>query len=218
MKVFIGYDSRFDDAYQVAKHSLFKVNDNVEVYPLKLDKFKNLLFREHDHLASTEFTISRFLVPYLSDYTGFSLFVDCDVLFLEDPMQMLQEIEFLSNCDVYCVPHNYSPMSNTKMNNQVQYKYECKNWSSVMLFNNLKCQYLNLKYINSATPLELHQFKWADTIGKLDKKWNHLVGYYDNPNPSIIHYTDGGPWIKDYENCEYANEWITNYNELRDKR
>ena len=48
MKIFIGYDSRFDDAYQVAKHSLSKVNSNLKVYPLKLDNFKNIILREKD--------------------------------------------------------------------------------------------------------------------------------------------------------------------------
>ena len=57
MKIFIGYDSRFDDAYQVAKHSLSKVNSNLKVYPLKLDNFKNIILREKDYLASTQFTI-----------------------------------------------------------------------------------------------------------------------------------------------------------------
>ena len=51
MKIFIGYDSRFDDAYQVAKHSLSKVNSNLKVYPLKLDNFKNIILREKDYFS-----------------------------------------------------------------------------------------------------------------------------------------------------------------------
>lgn len=216
MKIFIGYDKRFDAAYRVAKHSVLQIDNTLEVIPLKIDKLKNYLWREKDPLASTEFTITRFLVPYLSDYMGYSLFVDCDVLFKENPRNIIKEIEHSS--DVYCVPHNYTPFQDIKMDNRKQHVYPRKNWSSVMLFNNYQCQYLNLRYINSATPSELHQMMWAQSIGKLDPKWNHLVGYYNHPNPSIIHYTDGGPWISGYENCEYSEEWIKNYNDENETR
>ena len=34
MKIFIGWDSREDIAYQVARHSILKHNPNLEVIPL----------------------------------------------------------------------------------------------------------------------------------------------------------------------------------------
>ena len=78
LKVFIGWDSREDIAYEVAKHSILKHNPNIEVYPLKLYelKEKGIYTREDDKKGSTEFTISRFLVPFLSGYKGYSLFMD----------------------------------------------------------------------------------------------------------------------------------------------
>lgn len=62
-----------------------------------------------------------------------------------------------------------------------------------------------------AADSELHQFKWLesdDLIGGLPLKWNHLVGVYDyDPDAAIVHYTEGGPYFKDYADCDYADEW-----------
>ena len=92
--------------------------------------------REDDKKGSTEFTISRFLVPFLSEYRGYSMFMDCDVLVLEDLMNIFHEVH--SENIVSCVQHDYSPKSNMVMNNQIQHVYPRKNWSSVMVFNNVK--------------------------------------------------------------------------------
>jgi hypothetical protein len=93
-----------------------------------------------------------------------------------------------------------------------QSKYEKKNWSSVMLFNNSRCRALTPDYVNTASGLELHQFKWLrgdDLIGALPDRWNHLVGY--NPprrDAAVVHYTLGGPYFDEYRNCEYSKEWF----------
>jgi hypothetical protein len=80
-----------------------------------------------------------------------------------------------------------------------------------MLFNIARCRTLTPQYVNTATGLELHQFKWlADDalIGALPARWNHLVGY-DPPgrDVSLVHYTLGGPYFEEYRDCEYAEEW-----------
>ena len=80
-----------------------------------------------------------------------------------------------------------------------------------MLFNNSRCTALTPAYVNSATGLELHQFKWLDDdnlIGELPHRWNHLVGYdeYDSA-AGIVHFTLGGPYFDEYQQCEYAEEW-----------
>ena len=41
----------------------------------------------------TEFTYSRFLVPYLSGYDGYSLFLDADMLVLADVYQILDVVD-----------------------------------------------------------------------------------------------------------------------------
>ena len=72
-------------------------------------------------------------------------------------------------------------------------------------------------YVNSATGLELHQYKWLENeelIGKIDEEWNWLVGEYEyNPNAKLVHYTEGGPYFKKYKNCDYAEEWFDTFKE-----
>ena len=84
-----------------------------------------------------------------------------------------------------------------------------------MIFNNSLCSKLTPNFVNTATGLELHQFKWLnneDAIGSLPLEWNWLVGEYDfNPDAKNVHWTLGGPYFKDYADSDYANEWFKLY-------
>ena len=66
-KVFVGYDTREDIAYQVCEHSIWQHNKGTEVIPLKQKELRDkmLYWRGEDKLASTEFTFTRFLINYL---------------------------------------------------------------------------------------------------------------------------------------------------------
>ena len=80
-----------------------------------------------------------------------------------------------------------------------------------MLFNNAKCTMLTPEYVNTASGLDLHQFKWLqgdELIGGLPHRWNHLVGY-DAPevDVSLAHFTIGGPYFEAYADCPLAGEW-----------
>lgn len=213
MKIFIGWDSREDIAYQVCKKSIVINNNNIEVYPIKQDYLRELgiYTRQKDSLASTEFTLTRFLTPFLSDYSGISIFMDCDMLVQIDIEKVLKEIDYKD--PVTCVQHlPYKPKTNYKMDGKLQAEYPKKNWSSFMVFNcshpSLKNN-LSLKIVNTQTPKYLHRMEWATSIGSLSHSWNYLSGYYnDIDNPNIIHYTDGGPWFDAYKNCEFANNWM----------
>lgn len=218
LKVFIGWDSREDIAYQVAKHSILKHNSNIEVYPLKLYELreKGIYTREDDKKGSTEFTISRFLVPFLSRYKGYSLFMDCDMICLND-LEFIMEYQDATINPVSCVQHDYSPKSKMKMDGQMQHIYPRKNWSSVMLFNNAKCKNLTPEIVNTETPMYLHRMLWAeDKIGSLPPKFNFLAGYYDfeEEQPILIHYTDGGPWFKEYSDCPHGDLWKQEVREM----
>jgi hypothetical protein len=102
-----------------------------------------------------------------------------------------------------------------KFKNQPQTVYPKKNWSSMMIFNCNKCTALTPDYVNSASGLELHQFKWLeseDLIGKIDEEWNWLVGEYEyNYSAKLVHYTKGGPYFKQYKDCDYSQEWFEMY-------
>ena len=81
-----------------------------------------------------------------------------------------------------------------------------------MFFNSYRSAVRRLTpdYINTASAMDLHQFKWSkeDAVGTLPLEWNHLVGEYaPNPNAKIVHFTRGGPWFAEYADCEYAAEW-----------
>ena len=113
---------------------------------------------------------------------------------------------------VMVVKHEHVPRETVKFLGEAQTMYEKKNWSSVMLMNCAKCRALTPEFVNSASGLELHQFKWLagdDLIGALPAKWNHLVGY-DPPDTqaSLIHFTIGGPYFPEYRDCEYSREWF----------
>ena len=210
IKVFIGYDTREAVAFSVLAHSIYtRASTPVSVSPLMLTALTGAMTRERHPLQSTDFAFSRFLVPYLCDYQGWALFMDCDMLMREDIARLwaLRDDTYA----VQVVKHDHRPREETKFLGQKQTAYPKKNWSSVMLFNNAMCRALTPEFVNTATGLELHQFKWLagdHLIGELPSKWNHLVGYDAHiPDASLVHYTIGGPYFPAYEDCAYGDEW-----------
>jgi lipopolysaccharide biosynthesis glycosyltransferase len=140
--------------------------------------------------------------------------MDCDMLVVDDISNLwnLRDERYA----LMCVQHNHIPKESNKFLNQPQTKYERKNWSSVMLMNNAKCTALTPSYVETASGLELHRFKWLEDsmIGALPSRWNHLVDY-DPKLPlnqiSNLHYTEGGPYFEEYLHCGYAKNWIDEY-------
>jgi lipopolysaccharide biosynthesis glycosyltransferase len=214
MKVFVGYDPREDIAYQVCKHSITTRQPEAEVRPLIQKELREAGWytRSVDKLASTEFTFTRFLVPELTNFEGWAVFMDCDMILTTD-------IKTLFDCAdnqyaVMCVKHDYTPAEGVKMDGQKQTVYPRKNWSSVMLFNcghpsnrALTMDLVNDPEINGAY---LHRFSWLNDkeIGELDHTWNYLVDVYnDIDKPNLIHYTSGGPWFENYRDCKYNELW-----------
>ncbi len=210
IRIFIGFDPRETIAYHVLTHSILsRSSQPVSFNPIALQTIKHCFFREKHSLQSTDFSFSRFLTPYLSDYQGWSLFMDCDMLVLDDIAKLWALRD--ENYAVQVVKHQHIPKEERKFLGQKQTKYNKKNWSSVMLFNNQLCKALTPDYINTASGLELHQFKWLNDdslIGELPHRWNHLVDY-DNPDDDValLHYTSGGPYFDEYRGCGYTKEW-----------
>lgn len=212
IKLFIGYDRYETVAYHVAAHSaLTRCSLPISIVPLYKNSLKHILWRERDPLQSTDFAFSRFLVPYLSDFKGISIFMDCDVLIKCD----LQELYDIYTEDphrvIWCVKHDYVPKGETKFLGQTQTKYPMKNWSSIMIFNNHLCTNLTPDFVNASSGLDLHQFKWVDhinLIGSIPLTYNWLVGEYPhNDSAKILHYTQGTPCFDDYFSCDHAGEW-----------
>lgn len=216
INIFIGYDTKEISAYSTLSYSIIKNSSvPVSITPISLNNLKSVFYRKRNSISSTEFSFSRFLVPYLMNYEGWALFMDCDMLMLNDISELWELRD--ENFALQVCKHDYTPRSEKKFLGQVQTKYEKKNWSSFMLMNCSKCKTLTPEYVNTKSGLELHQFKWLDSddlIGEIPLEWNWLVGEYEYKNKvNNIHFTEGGPWFEEYESCEYSNEWFKYYKE-----
>ena len=215
-KIFVGYDSREDIAWQVCRHSLLRNSTaDLEVIPLRQSALRELglYTRPHDIGASTEFSLTRFLTPYLAAESQWAVFCDCDFLFTSDIMEVFAGLDPAKA--VYCVQHDYTPTYRVKMDGKPQAIYPRKNWSSFMIFN---CAHPDVKaltpsVVNTATAAYLHRFEWVrddSAIGALDTDWNFLEGEYPHSDriPRVIHYTNGGPWFEQWQNCGFADLWL----------
>lgn len=235
--IYIGYDPREIGGYVVAKGSIERrLTQPVPIYPLVLDRLraKGWYTREHDRRGgqlwdvisgapmSTEFAISRFLVPHLARLNvragknGWALFVDGDVMARASLVRLFEIAERSPDKAVMVVKHDHKPFGSMKMDGQIQTQYSRKNWSSVMLFNldHPANDALNLELVNTVPGRDLHNFCWLggneDLIGELTPDWNYLVGHTDHPDPKLVHFTDGIPLMPGYEDSEFAGEFIDN--------
>ena len=221
LRIYIGWDSREDIAYQVARQSILDtVSVPVEIIPLKQKDLRkrDLYWRNRDKLASTEFTFTRFLIPELAEFDGWALFMDCDMILTTDIKQLFDQAD--NKYAVMCAHHDYTPKEGLKMDGKRQHVYPRKNWSSVVLFNcghpsnkKLTKELVNDPDIDGAY---LHRFSWLEDseVGEFSHEWNWLVGWYNAPKdgkPKLIHYTEGGPWFDNYIDCEYNLEWFKSF-------
>jgi len=213
LKVYIGFDSREEIAWHVCRYSILRhAASEVAVYPLKLSLLRELgLYTRPPDQASSEFSLTRFLTPWLAAHDGWTIFADCDFLFTTDIHKVLEGLS--TDKAVYVVKHDYVPANTIKMDNQTQTVYPRKNWSSFMVFNGShpEVRALTPAIVNTAKPAFLHRFNWLkdESIGDLALSWNFLEGEYPLPNtlPSAIHFTNGGPWFEDWQDVDYADLW-----------
>lgn len=221
--VWIGYDSRRRHPFEVTLSSVTRNVRGTQVNAVVLERLcRNGEYRRPMEMIdgvlwdlisqapmSTEFAISRFLVPHLAK-TGWALFMDGDMLVRHNLSEAFEQAD--PTKAVMCVKHNYVPTDGTKMDGQAQTNYACKNWSSFMLFN---CDHpanraLTLDLINTARGRDLHQFCWLseNDIGELGPEWNWLVGHSSpDIDPKVVHFTEGTPDMPGYEHVPYADEW-----------
>ena len=172
MKIYVGHDSREDIAYQVCEHSIRRRDPGAEVIPLKQKQMREqgIYTRPVDKLASTEFTFTRFFVPYLNDYKGWAVFCDCDFVW------RIPSHELTKFCDpskaVVCVQHDYTPKEGTKMDGQTQTVYPRKNWSSMVLWNceHPKNKILTPELLNKEEAKFLHKGMTSSDV--LDTSFN----------------------------------------------
>lgn len=212
LKIFIGYDPREAITWHVLAHSILaRSSIPLTLSPISLHTLRGIYTRPRDPHQSTDFAYARFLTPFLAGLGETSIFMDGDMLCLIDVAELLDLAKEQAYCDVLVAKHDYYPKTAKKFLDQEQTTYPCKNWSSLMIFNGhrMACRRLTPDYVNKASPMELHQFKWADDVGALPLEYNHLVGEYEpNPHAKIVHYTLGAPCFRQYQHCEYSQEWF----------
>lgn len=228
LRIYIGWDQREDEAYQVCKTSIVRrTSAPVHITPLKVNDlvyrgvYKRSWTRNQKGQRidsrdgkpfSTDFSFSRFLVPALQGYRGWAVFVDCDFLFRADIAELFAYAEQGRDKACFVVQHRHDPKELYKMDGQEQTRYRRKNWSSLILWN---CAHpahraLTVEAVNEKPGSWLHGFEWLkdEEIGSLPVEWNWLEGWSPpDIKPKAVHYTRGGPWFDDYQNVEYAKDW-----------
>jgi hypothetical protein len=218
--VFIGYDPSERVAVNVLADSLVQHSSRpLAITPIVARQIADVHDRERDPSQSSEFSFSRFLVPWLQDYRGWAIFMDCDMLCRGDIAELW---DLRDECyALMCVKHQHRHVETTRFLGAVQTRYERKNWSSLMLFQCSRCIALTPEYVNTACGLALHRFEWLageEEIGALPMdRWNHLIDVQppslrpvEQGGPALVHWTLGGPWFREYRfgGGGLAAEWL----------
>jgi lipopolysaccharide biosynthesis glycosyltransferase len=215
LTIYIGFDERETIAWHVLVNSILEHSSRpVSFVPLNLTNLRHIDFQTDDKRASNAFSYSRFLVPYLSNFQGTSIFMDCDMLVTVDINEVLS-IASDAKKAVHVVQHDYTSSVVVKYLGNKQENYPRKNWSSFVVWNcaHEKNRILTPDYVKSASPAHLHRFHWLqdNEIGALGREWNWLVGEYpydiNTQLPKIIHWTIGGPYFKEYTAADFAPLW-----------
>jgi hypothetical protein len=251
--IYVGYDPREDLAYEVLKYTALKhASGPLNVYPIKQDLMRRIgLYRRAWMLGSsslprpesdddiwhrdifdgrpfsTDFSFSRFLVPFLHRLEGWALFMDCDMYFRSDPLELFETYNDPAYA-LYCVKHNYDPTETIKMYGNPQTRYPKKNWSSVTMWNCSHHAHNNFTVddVSTKTGTWLHNYMWVEEndIGAIGEEWNWLDGHSSAEiDAKNVHFTRGGPWFRGVvwepltEQDEiYAKEWEALRDEMED--
>ena len=234
--IYIGYEPREEIACDVLIESIKKTSKTTyNIVPIIQNKLRvaGLYSRgysmknniKYDYIDgrpfSTEFSFTRFLVPILNQFSGWAIFMDCDMFVRSDISEVFDKAKSDERKAIWCVKHDYNPKEKTKMDGQIQESYSKKNWSSFIAWNCSHNSNLNLTVfdVNTKSGRWLHNFMWLapqlheELIGNLGVEWNWLDGH----SPEIVdaknvHFTTGGPWFdmwkptQDVE-TEYVEEW-----------
>ena len=202
--VWIGYDPSQHISFEVLKYSLEKhATEPVEVRAIDADKLD--FSRPGDPLASTPFTYTRFLVPYLENYEGTALFMDSDMLALGDISELFHLP--MDGLALRVRKHEYNPSETVKMGGKTQTQYPRKNWSSLMLMNCAELGAWSKEAVETQSGAWLHRFEPIpdEKIGDISEEWN-VLDHMTGPT-KLLHYTSGGPWLPGCEDADHADLW-----------
>lgn len=184
LRVFIGADPRQPVALTVAAHSVaWHSSVPVSITPLIL---KQLPIKRR---GLTEFTFSRFLVPWLCGFRGKALFMDADMIVQGDIAELFE----LGGMNAVSVV-------------QDQERFE---WPSMMLFNCSACLRLTPEFIDDKKN-QLFDLAWAPYVGSLPKEWNSVLGYGPvEGKPKLLHWTRGIPVWEETQGLPQDEVWFS---------
>lgn len=213
INLFVGFDPREAVAYHVFCNSIIQnTSVPVQITPLVLSQLQE--FNERHDDRSNDFVYSRFLTPYLSDFKGWAIFADGDMVCQGDLKELIDMAD--PSKAVMVVKHDYQTKATQKYLGNINENYPRKNWSSVILWNcdHPKHKILTPDFVSKQTGKFLHRFSWLDDqdIGELPLEWNWLASEYRvNREAKLIHFTLGTPCFKDYKNSDMADIWYHYY-------
>ena len=213
INIVVGFDQLEAVAYHVFCQSII---DNsslpIQFLPLALNTLSS--YRETHFDGSNKFIYSRFLTPYLMNYSGWAIFADGDMVCQSDIKELWDLRD--EKMAIMVVKHNYQTKASKKYLGNKNENYPRKNWSSLVLWN---CEHpsnrvLTPEFIEQNSGSFLHRFSWLDDglIGEIPITWNWLVSEYEeNYNARLLHYTLGLPCFLEYSNCSTADVWRQYY-------
>jgi lipopolysaccharide biosynthesis glycosyltransferase len=203
INLIIGFDQRESVAYHVFSQSVIEnTSTPVSIMPLAKNLIHN--YEEAHSDRSNDFIYTRFLTPYLNNFSGWAIFADGDMICQAD-LKELWDLRDESKA-VLVVKHNYQTKNFKKYLGNINENYPRKNWSSLILWNcaHPKHKILTPEFVARETGKYLHRFSWLDDddIGDLPFEWNWLaIEYPVNLKAKIIHYTLGTPCFKQQIIC-----------------
>lgn len=218
IRIFIGTEAGNEKAEKALHYSIIKnCKSNVDIYWMS-DKYKDSVWDNwnkgrNDRTQNsgvgwkTNFSVFRWAIPELCNYSGKAIYLDVDQIVLKD-------IEQMWNLDI----GNYAALAIKEERTDVMLidcsKFKADFWPKIQ---KMKPSGKNQKYYRLLVQEKL-------SIGTLDKIYNCLDGKGFNPETTrLVHYTkmNTQPWMpfpkvmeyRSHDNKEMENLWFRYYKE-----
>jgi lipopolysaccharide biosynthesis glycosyltransferase len=216
LKVFIGSSEHNIVEQQVLLYSLFKISGSTFEYftldgtnRILIDQFGNKSNLPNLPLSSaTKFSWARFCIPEICNYEGIAVYVDSDILVLDDILNLEKEIktadfaavradEAIVNAfykkrilqPLIISTKGYLYLSSVMVFNCTSFK-DIKIIDLLQLVSNGELEYKDVMFLS-----ERFLSRFNLSVRKIEPHWNSL-DYFD-PNTKIVHFTElfTQPWF-----------------------
>jgi hypothetical protein len=212
LNLFCGYDEREQIGFHVFTSSVIRRS----TVPVALTPISNLSFK----CGSNKFTVSRFAIPALMNFTGRAIFMDgSDMLMVSDIALYKKTLDDMTDA-VAVVKHQYETKHSRKyIGTDMECRnedYERKNWASMMMIN---CEHpswrqMTMERIAEEKVIDLLQLKFLkdEEIAELDQSYNLLIDEdQDVGGAKLLHWTAGIPWFESYRTARGSEHWWREY-------